>query len=66
MAPALFSFLLGQLDREQPASTRTAAADVLARAKLTTTQLGALADVLKIGRSARSRPPADRVRAIGG
>jgi putative heme-binding domain-containing protein len=47
IGPGLFSFLLSQLDREQPAPIRTAAADVLARAKLTTSQLDALADVLK-------------------
>ena len=46
--PAVFSFLLGQLDREQPAAARTTAADVLARARLTATQLDSLADALKI------------------
>ncbi len=46
--PAVFSFLLGQLDREQPAAARTTAADVLARARLTATQLDRLADALKI------------------
>ena len=46
--PAVFTFLLNQLDREQPAAARTTAADVLARARLTPTQLDGLADVLKI------------------
>jgi len=46
--PGVFSFLLGQLDREQPAVARAAAADVLARARLTATQLNNLADALKI------------------
>ena len=45
--PAVFSFLLGQLDREQPAAARTTAADILARARLTATQLDSLADALK-------------------
>jgi putative membrane-bound dehydrogenase-like protein len=46
--PSIFSFLLGQLDREQPAAVRTTAADVLARARLTPMQLGSLADALKV------------------
>ncbi len=45
--PAVFSFLLGQLDREQPVAARTTAADVLARAKLAPTQLDGVADALK-------------------
>jgi len=45
--PAVFSFLLGQLDREQPVAARTTAADVLARARLTPTQLDGVADALK-------------------
>ncbi len=44
--PSLFSFLLGQLDPAQPASARSAAADVLAHARLDRAQLDALADVL--------------------
>jgi putative membrane-bound dehydrogenase-like protein len=44
---AHFSFLVSQLDREQPAPARSTAVDVLARAKLTTAQLGALAVTLK-------------------
>ncbi|HEV3237198.1 MAG TPA: c-type cytochrome, partial [Gemmataceae bacterium] len=45
--PELFTFLRDQLDREQPVLNRTLAADVLARAKLTSMQLGALAEALK-------------------
>jgi putative membrane-bound dehydrogenase-like protein len=45
--PAVFAFLLAQLDRDQPAAVRSSAVDVLARAKLTPAQLGALADALK-------------------
>jgi putative membrane-bound dehydrogenase-like protein len=41
--PATFDFLLARLDREQPVADRAAAADVLARAKLTSEQLTALA-----------------------
>jgi putative membrane-bound dehydrogenase-like protein len=40
--PAAFDFLLARLDREQPVADRAAAADVLARAKLTSEQLMAL------------------------
>ena len=39
--------MLGQLDRELPASSRTTAADVLSRARLSVTQLSTLADSLK-------------------
>src|SRR5205823_4657458 len=42
----LFTFLLAQLDRDRAVATRTTAADVLARARLTTEQLSRLADVL--------------------
>jgi putative membrane-bound dehydrogenase-like protein len=42
-----FAFLVSQLHREQPASARSAATDVLARANLAPAQLGALADTLK-------------------
>ena len=44
---SLFTFLISQLDREQTVATRTTAADVLARAKLTPTQLVRLADALR-------------------
>jgi putative heme-binding domain-containing protein len=47
MKPELFAFLRDQLDREQPVLNRTLAADVLARAKLTAMQLGAVAEALK-------------------
>ncbi len=43
----LFTFLLGQLDRERPVAIRTTAADVLARATLSTAQLSRLADALR-------------------
>ncbi|MEO6808899.1 MAG: hypothetical protein ABI353_07285 [Isosphaeraceae bacterium] len=43
----LFTFLHDQLDPDQAVAARTAAADVLARSKLTDEQLGTLADVLK-------------------
>ncbi len=46
--PALFAFLLGQLDREQPVANRTTAADVLARARLAPAQLDSVADALKV------------------
>jgi len=45
--PGLFAFLLSKLDREQPVASRTTAADVLARAKLTLEQLLRLADALR-------------------
>ena len=45
--PALFAFLLAQLDPEQPVAARSAAADVLSRARLDPDQLVALADALK-------------------
>jgi putative membrane-bound dehydrogenase-like protein len=47
VSSALLTFLLAQLDREQPVAVRTAAADVLARAKLTSEQLLALTEALK-------------------
>ena len=43
----LLSFLIGKLDRNQPAAERSAAADVLSRARLTTSQLLTLADALR-------------------
>ncbi len=43
----IFMFLLNKLEREQPVATRTTAADVLARAKLTRPQLDRLADGLR-------------------
>jgi len=43
----LFTFLLSQLDRDRAVAARTTAADVLARAKLTSVQLVGLADALK-------------------
>jgi putative heme-binding domain-containing protein len=43
----LFTFLLGQLDRDQAVAVRTTAADVLARAKLTSDQLSRLAGALR-------------------
>ncbi len=45
--PEMFAFLRAQLDPDRPASARVAAADVLAKAKLDTDQLGTLADALK-------------------
>jgi putative membrane-bound dehydrogenase-like protein len=45
--PELFAFLRDQLDREQPVANRSLAADVLVRAKLSSDQLGALAEALK-------------------
>ena len=44
---ASYAFLLERLDRGQTVATRTTAADVLARAKLTTDQLSRLADALR-------------------
>jgi putative membrane-bound dehydrogenase-like protein len=46
-APELFDFLLAKLDRESPVAARTTAADVLARARLSATQLLALAEALQ-------------------
>jgi putative heme-binding domain-containing protein len=43
----LLSFLIGQLDRDQPAPSRSTAADVLSHARLTTPQLSTLADFLR-------------------
>jgi putative membrane-bound dehydrogenase-like protein len=43
----LFTFLIKQLDRERSVAARTTAADVLARARLTTEQLARLADTLR-------------------
>jgi putative membrane-bound dehydrogenase-like protein len=45
--PALFELLTKHLDPNQPVATRSAAADVLSKAKLTPEQLIALADSLK-------------------
>jgi putative membrane-bound dehydrogenase-like protein len=45
--PALFSFLRSCLDSEQPVAVRSAAAEVLAKARLDTEQLRALAKTLK-------------------
>jgi putative membrane-bound dehydrogenase-like protein len=45
--PSLFDLLRSQLDPEQPVAVRAAAADVLARAKLTAEQLVALTESLK-------------------
>jgi len=42
-----FTFLIQKLDREQTVSTRTTAADVLARARLSSLQLDRLADTLR-------------------
>jgi putative membrane-bound dehydrogenase-like protein len=48
--PTTFEFLLARLDREQPVADRALAADVLARAKLTSEQLTALVSAFqKIG-----------------
>ena len=55
--PALFAFLRDQLDPTSPVAARAAAADVLARARSSTTSLLALAD-------ARRRPPG-RSRSTG-
>ena len=43
----LFTFLVNQLDRERTVAARTTAADVLARARLTTEELARLADKLR-------------------
>jgi putative membrane-bound dehydrogenase-like protein len=45
--PPTFAFLLSQLDREQPAPIRGAAADVLSHARLAPDQLAALAGAIK-------------------
>jgi putative membrane-bound dehydrogenase-like protein len=45
--PATFDFLIARLDREQPVADRALAADVLARAKLTSDQLLALTAAFK-------------------
>ena len=45
--PATFAFLLSKLDREQASAVRSAATDVLSKARLDPTQLGSLADALK-------------------
>ncbi len=45
--PSLFAFLRAQLDPEQPVPTRLAAADVLAKAKLTSEQLSALTESVR-------------------
>jgi putative membrane-bound dehydrogenase-like protein len=45
--PPLFAFLRTQLGSEQPVATRSSAADVLARAKLSSEQLLALTESLK-------------------
>jgi putative heme-binding domain-containing protein len=45
--PSLFTFLRAELDADQPVATRSGAADVLARAKLTSEQLLALTESLK-------------------
>jgi putative membrane-bound dehydrogenase-like protein len=45
--PATFDLLIARLDREQPVADRSLAADVLARAKLTSEQLTALAAAYK-------------------
>jgi putative heme-binding domain-containing protein len=44
---SVFAFLLKSLDREQTVGRRTTAADVLARARLSTPQLGRLVDALR-------------------
>jgi len=56
---SLFTFLLAKLDRDQTVATRTTAADVLARAKLTPAQLSRLADAL------RSAGPVEVDRLLG-
>jgi putative membrane-bound dehydrogenase-like protein len=48
VAPELFAFLCDQLTPDHPVVTRSAAADVLAKAKLGTEQLVSLADALKV------------------
>ncbi|HTK75279.1 MAG TPA: PVC-type heme-binding CxxCH protein [Gemmataceae bacterium] len=47
LEPATFDFLRSQLAPEQPVATRSAAADVLSRAKLSREQLLALAECVK-------------------
>jgi putative membrane-bound dehydrogenase-like protein len=55
----LFAFLIGQLGREQSVAARTTAADVLAKAKLSTAQLERVADAL------RSAGPLEADRLLG-
>ncbi len=62
--PSLFSYLMGQLDREQPAAARTTAADVLARARLARCATGEPGGCPQERRSARNRSAADGPRAI--
>ena len=45
--PAIFTFLLAQLDPQQPAAARSTSVDVVSRAMLTSAQLLTLADKLK-------------------
>jgi putative heme-binding domain-containing protein len=47
VSPDLFTFLLTQLQRNQPAQGRSLAADVLARSALSTEQLTTLTDLLR-------------------
>ncbi len=47
MPPSLFDFLRSHLDAEQPVAVRSAAAEVLAKAKLTSEQLATLTEALK-------------------
>ena len=47
VSPALFAFLRSRLDAEQPVAVRTAAAEVLAKARLDADQLIALSATLK-------------------
>ena len=61
--PAVFTFLLGQLDREQPAAARTLAADVLARA-VDADATGSSRGCHQDRRATRGRSPADGPRAI--
>jgi putative membrane-bound dehydrogenase-like protein len=48
VSPGLFGFLLDRLDPRHAVTTRMAAADVLAKAKLNTEQLTRLTDTLKV------------------
>ncbi len=47
VGPEIFTFLLAQLDPQQPAAARSSAVDVVSRAKLAPAQLETLADKLK-------------------
>ena len=59
----LFAFLLGKLPPTETVASRTTAADVLARAKLSPEQLGRLAETAAFRRPRRSRPVTGSVQS---